>query len=139
MGSSSQPKNLSTDLSDDIFITAGGTGASCDTISITGAVGSTYTYNSTYDFGSITTMNTAGTYTIGTGISTSTIDTITLNGIDAKQFNFNFPEEWINAFPDWHRVNDMCEKYPGLEIALRNFETIYNLVKDDYDNPVPKK
>jgi len=33
----------------------------------------------------------------------------------------------------------MCKKYPGLEIALRNFRTVYTLVKDDYDNPKVKK
>ena len=139
MGSSSQPKNLSSNLTDDIFITSGGTGTSCDTITITGAVGSTYTtYNSTYDFSTITTTN-GNPYSSSTGISSSTIDTITLNGIDASQFKFNFPEEWINAFPDWHRVNDMCEKYPGLKIAFDNFKVFYEMVKDDYDNPTPKK
>jgi len=27
----------------------------------------------------------------------------------------------------------------GLEIALRNFQTVYTLVKDDYDNPKDEK
>jgi len=47
--------------------------------------------------------------------------------------------EWVDCFPEWHRVEDMCKKYPGLEIAFRNFQTVYQLVKDDYDNPTPKK
>ncbi len=142
MSSSSQPKILSDDLTNDMFITSGGTGASVDTITLTGAVGAsgtTYTYNSTYDFGTISTINSAGSYTISSGINSSTIDTITINGIDASQFNFNFPEEWINAFPDWGRVQDMCEKYPGLKIAFDNFKVFYEMVKDDYDNPTPKK
>jgi hypothetical protein len=54
-------------------------------------------------------------------------------------FAFNIPEEWVGTFPDWSRVEDMCKKYPALEIALRNFKTVYQLVKDDYDNPTPKK
>jgi hypothetical protein len=49
------------------------------------------------------------------------------------------PVEWVGTFPDWDKVEDMCKKYPALEIALRNFKTVYQLVKDDYDNPTPKK
>jgi hypothetical protein len=78
---------------------------------------------------SITSMS--GTYTIG-----SSSDTITF---DSSTFKWKEPAEWIDAFPEWGRVDDMCKKYPGLEIALRNFQTVYQLVKDDYDNPTPKK
>ena len=60
-------------------------------------------------------------------------DTITISG--GNEFIWNMPEEWVDAFPDWSRVTDMCKQYPGLEIALRNFRTVYTLVKDDYDNP----
>lgn len=74
------------------------------------------------------------TYNIGSGI-----DTITINGIDANQYSFNFPKEWIDSFPDFSRVEKMCKKYPGLDIAFRNFKVIYEMVKDDYDNPTPKK
>ena len=70
----------------------------------------------------------AGTYTI------TSSDTITFNS-NEYQFNWGDAEEWVDAFPDWQRVQDMCKKYPGLEIALRNFKTVYTLVKDDYDNP----
>jgi hypothetical protein len=69
----------------------------------------------------------AGTYTINSS------DTITLN--TDYQFSWGDAEEFVDAFPDWQRVQDMCKKYPGLEIALRNFQTVYTLVKDDYDNP----
>ena len=74
----------------------------------TGAVGSIYTINSS--------------------------DTITFN---SNEYTFNWGEakEFVDAFPDWQRVQDMCKKYPGLEIALRNFQTVYTLVKDDYDTP----
>jgi hypothetical protein len=60
-------------------------------------------------------------------------DTVTISG--GNEFIWNMPEEWVDAFPDWSRVQDMCKQYPGLEIALRNFRTVYTLVKDDYDNP----
>jgi hypothetical protein len=83
--------------------------------------------------------------------SNDTISTITLSGSDSMftshTINTSFfddispsPFAWgddnfINNFPEWGRVQDMCSKYPGLEIALRNFQTIYTLVKDDYDAP----
>lgn len=88
-----------------------------------------------------TTMNGAYSITSGAGgavgSSYSINDTITLNS--EYQFNWGEAEEWIDAFPDWQRVQDMCKKYPGLEIALRNFQTVYTLVKDDYDNPKDEK
>jgi len=143
MSNSSQPKGLSNDLTNDILITAGGAGlTSFDTITITGAdyaSGSAYTYNSTYDFSSVITTNSVGTYTINSGMSPSTIDSITLNGLDAGQYTFKLPEEWIDSFPTWSRVEDMCKQYPGLKIAFDNFKVFYEMVKDDYDNPTPKK
>jgi hypothetical protein len=118
-------KNLTIDLSD---------------TTVTGSSISDYSYNnsntiSTITLGpSITSIGAVGgTYSIG-NIGSGT-DTISIN----SSFTFNLPEEWVDSFPDWHRVEDMCKKYPGLEIALRNFQTVYQLVKDDYDNPTPKK
>jgi hypothetical protein len=82
--------------------------------------------------------NNMNSYNISTGaVGTYTItssDTITFNS-DEYKFNWGDAEEFVDAFPDWQRVQDMCKKYPGLEIALRNFQTVYTLVKDDYDNP----
>jgi len=91
------------------------------------------------DFCSISTIHSASacptTYTIGT-IGTS--DTITISNINST-FGWTVSKEWVDAFPEWARVDKMCKEYPSLEIALRNFQTIYQLVKDDYDNPAPKK
>ena len=110
-------KNLTIDLSDATTVTSSMSDYS-------------YSYNS----------NTISTITMCPPISSTTytsgIDTIT---IDSSSFTFNLPKEWVDCFPDWDRVEDMCKKYPGLEIAFRNFQTVYQLVKDDYDNPVPKK
>ncbi len=114
-----------------------------DTTTVTGSSISDYSYS--YNSNTMSTITLSppitsissgggGTYTSINGISG--IDTIT---IDNSSFTFNLPKEWIDCFPDWHRVEDMCKKYPGLEIALRNFQTVYQLVKDDYDNPTPKK
>jgi hypothetical protein len=80
-------------------------------------------------------LTVGGTVSIPS-LTTSQISTLS---IDTSSFTFNIPEEWIGTFPAWDRVEDMCKKYPALEIALRNFKTVYQLVKDDYDNPTPKK
>ncbi len=118
MSNSSAQDSFSITLDDTITIdtsswgnyTAGGAGgSSMNTITLTGAAGSVYTIGS------------GGAGDIGT------------------TFNWKMPEEFIDSFPDWDRVQQMCEQYPGLEIALRNFQTIYTLVKDDYDNPKDKK
>ena len=61
------------------------------------------------------------------------LDTITIS--DLHSYNWVAPEEWKTAFPDWDRMQDMCSKYPGLQIAFEKFKTVYKLVKDDYDNP----
>ena len=133
MSNSSQPKNLLDSLVNDTMMSTGAVGSTCDTITITS---SDYSYNS-HDFGTITLPSSVGAaqsvYTVGSGITINDID------ITTDQFTFNFPEEWVDSFPEWDRVKDMCEKYPGLEIAFRNFQTVYQLVKDDYDNPTPKK
>jgi len=121
-------KDLTIDLSD---------------TTVTGSSVSDYSYS--YDSSTMSTITLSppitsisngagGTYTSINGIST--INTVS---IDTSSFTFNLPKEWIDCFPDWHRVEDMCKKYPGLEIALRNFQTVYQLVKDDYENPTPKK
>lgn len=96
-------------VSDDVYIDS--TNMNSYTIS-PGAVGSIYTINSS--------------------------DTITFNS-NEYQFNWGEAAEFVDAFPDWQRVQDMCKKYPGLEIAMRNLQTVYTLVKDDYDHPKDKK
>jgi hypothetical protein len=109
-----------------------------DTTTVTGNSDYSYNYNSN-TISTITlpiTVNggSSGTYTTINNLSG--IDTVS---IDNSSFTFHMPEEWVDCFPAWARVEDMCKKYPGLEIALRNFQTVYQLVKDDYDNPTPKK
>ena len=48
-------------------------------------------------------------------------------------------EEWIHKFPDFDRIEKMCEEYPGLAIAFEKFKTVYKLVADDYDTPKNKR
>jgi hypothetical protein len=45
------------------------------------------------------------------------------------------PVEWKDKFPDWDKVQKMCEEYPGLKIAFEKFQTTYKLVVDHYDTP----
>jgi hypothetical protein len=78
-------------------------------------------------------------YTIGTG---GTGSTVTINGSAGGGGGYGHiwksPEEWVDQFPNWDRIQKMCKTYPGLEIAFEKFKTTYYLVKDDYDSPKEK-
>lgn len=136
MSSSSQPQTSLDDLLKDLTIDLSDVGTStASAVNIT-------EYSYTYDANTMSTITLSPsvysvTGAVGAGsYSTNTINTVS---IDSNAFTWNLPEEWVGCFPDWDRVKDMCEKYPAMEIALRNFQTVYQLVKDDYDNPTPKK
>jgi len=134
MSDSSQQQNSLTDLPTESLLTLSGTGTDTFTIELPSDLYSSSNYINT-------NMNTV-TISGGTGYSGVTYttlnssDTITLN--TDYQFHWGDAEEFVDAFPEWQRIQDMCKKYPGLEIALRNFQTVYTLVKDDYDNPKDK-
>ena len=135
MSDFSQPKNSYDTLTindktideyiKDLTIDLGATGVSASDITITNP-SSMYTTSYDYNISPIT-------------ISGSTIDTITISGIDSNNYTFDFPQEWQDSFPAWHRVQDMCDNYPGLKVAFNNFKVFYEMVKNDYDNPTPKK
>ena len=91
------------------YSTAGAIGSG---ISISGAAGSTYTIS---------------------GLSGNTVNTI--SSINISDFKINLPEEWVDCFPDFDRIEKMCKEYPGLRIAYEQFKTVYTLVKGDYDTP----
>ena len=130
MSNSSQQQNSSEKLINDAFITIGATGSDTFTIELPSDLHASSGYYIDSNMNTISiTGGTGSAYTILTS------DTITLN----HQFNWTNSEEFVDSFPDWQRVQDMCEQYPGLEIALRNFRTVYTLVKDDYDNPKDKE
>ena len=135
MSDSSQQQNSLTDLPTESLLTLSGTGTDTFTIELPSDLYSSSNYINT-------NMNTV-TISGGTGYSGVTYttlnssDTITLN--TDYQFHWGDAEEFVDAFPEWQRIQDMCKKYPGLEIALRNFQTVYTLVKDDYDNPKDKE
>ena len=104
-----------------------------DTITLTNTVGTiTFPSSST----SYSYVNSAPSISIGSGTITG-ISTATNSTFDS--FRINLPEEWVDTFPDWHRVEKMCQEYPGLRIAFDKFKTVYKLVKDDYDTPKDKR
>jgi hypothetical protein len=131
MSNSSQPQTYSTTLND-IGITAQEISTvPSDTITLTGS----------YSDSDIITLTSGLTYTYSNspavGLTTTSIPSLTIN--DINPISFNWGTDFVDKFPEWSRIKSMCDQYPSLEIALRNFETIYQLVKDDYDNPTPKK
>lgn len=114
---------------------------SSDTITIIGGDSSgSYTMSS----GNTITLNlndiTIDSYAANmSSITVPTVSTIDLSGIDSISNHASMDwymnnTEWVDSFPDWYRMQEMCKKYPSLEIAMRNLQTIYTLVKDDYDN-----
>jgi hypothetical protein len=110
----------------------------------------TITLNTGAVSGNITIGNTTGTsyYYTGAGITSANTITIRGGGTSSSSSGFtiggagsgyewsqNFNQEWIDSFPDFNRIQKMCEEYPGLKIAFDKFKTTYKLVKDHYDTP----
>lgn len=158
MSDSSQHKNSTTDLPNlteykdltdfIISVDASDINLSYDT-SMAGDYA--YTYSNSGDI--ITLTGAAGQPTISAGVgaiagigtyniqplTTNQISNLTTISIDRGDWGTSWNQEWQHRFPDWERVQDMCSKYPGLKIAFDNFKTFYEMCKDDYDNPTPKK
>jgi len=57
-------------------------------------------------------------------IDTSTMDGITLN----NNYSHLYESTTINTI----EIDRMCKEYPGLEKAWRNFKSVYDMVKQDY-------
>jgi hypothetical protein len=93
-------------------------------------------YNTVIGYGA-GAVGSSGTISIsgGSGYTIASGSTITLNDINTTSFNWKMPEEFVDAFPDYNRIEKMCKEYPGLAIAFEKFKTVYNLVKDHYDTP----
>jgi hypothetical protein len=72
-----------------------------------------------YDPGTLTLTsgNTDFSYTIGAS------DTITFDNIFATDFDSIKPDD----------VEKMCSEYPALEKVWRNFKSVYDMVKQDYE------
>ncbi len=89
--------------------------------------------SSTYSPSHTITLSNTGTGYSSLG-SVQGIGPITISDLD-----FSFNDEFKGRFPDWNRIQKMCDEYPGLKIAFEKFKTTYMLVKDDYDAPPNKK
>jgi hypothetical protein len=87
--------------------------------------------------GSSYSIGVAGTYSTSIGGAGATVGGITnIGNINSySNYTINLPEEWVNCFPDFARIEKMCKEYPGLAIAFEKFKTTYKLVKDHYDTP----
>ena len=108
--SSDDTDTITIDTSSWGSFTAGGVGgSSMDTITLTGAGTSTYT------------------------IGSAGVSSITLNDINTSAFTWKMPEEWVDSFPDYSKVQEMCDKYPAFKIAFEKFKQMYDLVEDDYE------
>ena len=108
-----------------------------DTITVTTMDGSsdTITINLDDTYGTTTsyidtindiTFESDGTFTI----SDITTDTIDLSNLDLSSPTYN----WItNDYVDPSEVERMCNEYPALEKVWRNFKSVYDMVKQDYE------
>lgn len=90
-------------------------------------------------------MGTTTTWWAGDSITDITLDTSTYDGtftVDANTLN-TFDSNIKNAVDiDWiynnmnidpSEVERMCKEYPALEKVWRNFKSVYDMVKKDYE------
>ena len=77
----------------------------------------------------------AGTYTTSYTTGAGIAGVGSINSISLNDYKISMPEEWVDCFPDFDRLEKMCKEYPGLAIAFEKFKTTYKLVKDHYDTP----
>jgi hypothetical protein len=107
---------------------------------------STYQTNMTYQANVGTNNIVASTVSVPYGFGGSG-NSVTTTGIDfeadaMKGINFEdykLPILFEDIMPEMHRVKEMCELYPTLNIAFQKFKNIYNIVVDDYDNKMQLK
>ena len=93
------------------------------TINLNDTYGTTTTYWSGDNITDISLNGVSDTITVSDG--TFTIDT---NSVDWLK-NYDIVDTRIN--PD--EVESMCKEYPGLEKVWRNFKSVYDMCKQDYE------
>ena len=135
MSNSSAPEVYSTILNDDVGISS--TGFIAQDISTVLPCAVTMYDTGMQTTGNITISNGGGNgggyYHTGSTMTISSNGNVGIGNVNATQFNWKSHEEFIDAFPDYNRIEKMCKEYPGLAIAFEKFKTVYKLVKDDYD------
>jgi hypothetical protein len=107
-----------------------------------GSFGSTMAGNAYTTASGLTYVNTVGTVTLNTSQINSFSQISAIGTMDIRTLDTNWyvqPVEWVDNWPDFIKVKKMRDKYPALDKAMQKAISIYNMVKDDYDNPVPKK
>jgi hypothetical protein len=143
MQTSSQPEAYLTSSQIEALTSCSGTGVSTDTITIRSIPSLTTSDIITLsNTGAVSGTIGAGTgyYSPGAGSGISSISTtagtVTINStFSYSDLKIDLPEEWVNCFPDYDRIQKMCKEYPALKIAYEKFITTYKLVKDHYDTP----
>ncbi len=103
-------------------------------------------YQTDFNYTAYTGTNTVSASTIsvpyGFGASSVTTTGIDFEADAMKGVNFEdykLPILWEDIMPEMHRIKEMCEQYPTLDIAFQKFKNIYNIVVDDYDNKMQLK
>ena len=142
MSNTSQPTDCIT-ISSDVGIIAQEVGTAFpDTVTLTNSGSSYYYSTGITNTVNISTGGSSMGYTIGSNITSIPSMTIssngnvgigTISGLNASTFEWK-NHEFVDAFPDYDRIQKMCKQYPGLRIAYEKFVTTYKLVKDDYDS-----
>ena len=103
----------------------------------------TYYYTSEGDilsgFNSDCSITTSETITVDLGnisaaqtvtLTSSGLDTITLDGTSFTNIWHYVDVPFESSFPEWNDFQKMCKEYPGLEQAYEKLKIFYNLCKD---------
>jgi hypothetical protein len=72
-----------------------------------------------------------GTFTID--INDLTTDTIDLSNLDGITVNTDYSWAYEDTRINTLEVEQMCKEYPALEKTWRNFKSVYDMVKQDYE------
>lgn len=100
-----------------------------------GSFGNTMAGNAYTTASGLTYVNSIGPLTTA---SIGAIGTVDISTLLNRNWTLN-SVDWVDTWPDFNKVKNMRVKYPALDKAMDKVVSIYNMVKDDYDNPVPKK
>ena len=87
----------------------------------------TYGTTTTYWAGDSVTDITIG----GSNDGTFTVDTIDISTLDNITSDYRWAYE--NTKLDKLEIEKMCKEYPALEKVWRNFKSVYDMVKQDYE------
>ena len=109
----SKDDDLEFDMTEEWIFDPRGPGPNDDTITIN----LDDTYGATTTLWSDSTISGDDTFTISTGLA----DTIDINWI------------YNNMNIDPNEVERMCQEYPSLEKTWRNFKSVYDMVKQDWE------